>query len=263
MDDAIVAYGQAVRVEARIIPRRTTIWVRRCRHGDGWRRRSRPTVRPSGCQPDYATAWSNLGSALQGRGNLDEAIAAYREALRLNPDYAMAHYNLGNALRVLRRPNEAIDACRAAVRLKPDFPEAHSNLGAVLQRAGASRGRTARPTRMPLRLRPDWGSAAAAASCIWSGSCADGTTLPRVRRPCGRPSRSTRPSRRGSTRSACWCRTHPRPEQLRCARQWVAHKRFLRAGHLPRALLRPATRRRVACASDICLRIFTNMPPRI
>ena len=125
-------------------------------------------------QPNYATAWSNLGSALQGQGNLDEAVAAYREALRLNPDYAMAHYNLGNALRVLRRPVEAIDACRAAARLKPDFPEAHSNLGAVLNEQGhLEEARAA--YQDALRLRPDWGSAAATLVhldrqlCRWDG----------------------------------------------------------------------------------------------
>ena len=37
---------------------------------------------------------SNLGRA-DGKGRLDEAIAACREALRLQPDYAGARDNLG------------------------------------------------------------------------------------------------------------------------------------------------------------------------
>ena len=40
----------------------------------------------------------NLGIALDEKGLIDEAIAEYREALRINPGYAEAHYNLGVAL---------------------------------------------------------------------------------------------------------------------------------------------------------------------
>ena len=41
------------------------------------------------------------------QGKLDEAIAAYREAIRLKPDYAEAHYNLGIALRGQGKLDEA------------------------------------------------------------------------------------------------------------------------------------------------------------
>jgi serine/threonine protein kinase len=40
-----------------------------------------------------------LGNALCAKGQLDEAIAEYREAIRLKEDYAEAHWDLGNALR--------------------------------------------------------------------------------------------------------------------------------------------------------------------
>ena len=53
-------------------------------------------------QPD--DAWPTSTSAKPwDQGKLDEAIAEYREAIRLQPDVAMAHNNLGNAL----RPGEA------------------------------------------------------------------------------------------------------------------------------------------------------------
>jgi len=37
--------------------------------------------------------------ALKAQGKLDEAVAAYREAIRLKPDNAEAHFNLGGVLR--------------------------------------------------------------------------------------------------------------------------------------------------------------------
>jgi tetratricopeptide (TPR) repeat protein len=49
-------------------------------------------------QPGDAAAHYNLGVALSNKGDLDGAIAEWREALRLNPNYGDAHYNLGVAL---------------------------------------------------------------------------------------------------------------------------------------------------------------------
>jgi tetratricopeptide (TPR) repeat protein len=41
----------------------------------------------------------NLGNALKDEGKLDEAVAAYRQAIRIRPDYIRAYINLGNALK--------------------------------------------------------------------------------------------------------------------------------------------------------------------
>ena len=43
---------------------------------------------------DSAGAHNNLGFALVAQGQLDEAIASYRQALRLRPDYAEAWQNV-------------------------------------------------------------------------------------------------------------------------------------------------------------------------
>jgi serine/threonine protein kinase/Tfp pilus assembly protein PilF len=85
---------------------------------------------------DYAMAYSNLGNALYSKGRLDEAIAACREAIRLKKDYAKAHCNLGNALYRKGQVDAAIAAYRDAIRLKQDYPEAHCNLGHSLMRKG-------------------------------------------------------------------------------------------------------------------------------
>ena len=48
--------------------------------------------------PNNDNVHVNLGSDLYKKGNMDAAIAEYREGLRLNPENDSAHYNLGIAL---------------------------------------------------------------------------------------------------------------------------------------------------------------------
>ena len=56
------------------------------------------------------TTW---GVLLQDQGKLEEAIANYRQALRLKPDYAEAYNNLGNALQDQGKLEEAVGQLRA------------------------------------------------------------------------------------------------------------------------------------------------------
>jgi tetratricopeptide (TPR) repeat protein len=90
-------------------------------------------------KPDYAQAHNNLGFALLDKGQFEEAIAEYREAIRLKPDYAEAHYNLGNALMEKDHLEEASSEYRKAIELKKDFAEAHCNLGRILMDKGQFR----------------------------------------------------------------------------------------------------------------------------
>jgi tetratricopeptide (TPR) repeat protein len=87
-------------------------------------------------EPMYLLAHNDLGKALSDQGRLDEAIAELREALRINKDYATAHYNLGNALLANGRPDQAIAEYREALRINKDHAEAHCMLGAALKAKG-------------------------------------------------------------------------------------------------------------------------------
>jgi tetratricopeptide (TPR) repeat protein len=51
-----------------------------------------------GIAPDVALAWYNVGLVQRQRGELGEAISAYRRAIELDPDHAEAHQNLAVAL---------------------------------------------------------------------------------------------------------------------------------------------------------------------
>jgi serine/threonine protein kinase/Flp pilus assembly protein TadD len=87
-------------------------------------------------QPRNASTHANLGFALGNKGRLDEAIAEYREAIRLKYDFATAHNNLAHALCNKGQLDDAIAECRAAIRIKKDFAPAHNNLGVALYGKG-------------------------------------------------------------------------------------------------------------------------------
>ncbi len=55
-------------------------------------------------------------------------MAEYRTALKLNPDYADAHYNLGLALAGCGQIEEAIAHFQKALKLKPDHATALNDL---------------------------------------------------------------------------------------------------------------------------------------
>ena len=64
---------------------------------------------------------------MEERGAIDEAIAAYRQAVQRRPEFAEYHYNLGNALRAKLALDEAVAAYDRALMLRPDYPEARMN----------------------------------------------------------------------------------------------------------------------------------------
>jgi len=83
-----------------------------------------------------AAASYNRALALYREGLFDEAIEAYRDALRINPESAPAHYNLGLALYHKGLLDEAIEAYRDALRINPESVNTHTNLGIALYRKG-------------------------------------------------------------------------------------------------------------------------------
>ncbi len=141
--------------------------------GGAWRRRSRPSARPSrsgrasarrsgGRRPRTTSAprFGRLGQRESGTTHLEEAAAAFRAALeertreRAPLQWAMAQDNLGNALRALGerergapdagqgRLEEAVAAYRAALeewtreRVPLQWATAQSNLGSTLRALG-------------------------------------------------------------------------------------------------------------------------------
>jgi tetratricopeptide (TPR) repeat protein len=73
-----------------------------------------------------------LGLALRIKGRLDEAIAEFREAIRLNPLSHIAHHNLAGTLELQGRLAEAEAEVRETVRIKPIYAIHHGRLGMIL-----------------------------------------------------------------------------------------------------------------------------------
>ncbi len=88
------------------------------------------------CKPDYAIAHNNLGKAFLNQGRTDEAISQFQEAIRYKPEYAEAHNNLGAAFGEKGQIDEAIRQYQEAIRLEPNDADAYSNLGVALVRKG-------------------------------------------------------------------------------------------------------------------------------
>jgi tetratricopeptide (TPR) repeat protein len=87
-------------------------------------------------RPDNARAHTNLGIAFTAAGRAEEAIASFREALRLDPSSAATHRNLCELLTSLGRAGEALPHGEEAVRLEPRNAGARASLAGVLETLG-------------------------------------------------------------------------------------------------------------------------------
>jgi len=86
--------------------------------------------------PDSARTHWHLGAALASRGASQDAIEHLRRSVELDPANAQVHADLANLLIDARQLDAAIEQSRAALRLTPDSAEAHNNLGAALAMQG-------------------------------------------------------------------------------------------------------------------------------
>ena len=87
--------------------------------------------------PESADVHNILGIGLAEKGRVGEAIAEFREALRLEPDSARTHWHLGAALASrVEDMEEAIEHLRRSVQLDPNNDHARNDLDAVLALQG-------------------------------------------------------------------------------------------------------------------------------
>jgi tetratricopeptide (TPR) repeat protein len=84
----------------------------------------------------------NFGKVLADKGQIDDAIRQYQEAIHLKPDHVEAHNNLGIALSMKGKTDDAIGQFQEALRLRPDDAYAKNNLAKILELKSESNGQT-------------------------------------------------------------------------------------------------------------------------
>ncbi len=87
-------------------------------------------------RPDFDRAWNNLGATLQGLGRHAEAGPAFEAALRANPRSGDARYNLAITQAATGRLREAESSYREAIDIDPANSDALAKLGELLLRQG-------------------------------------------------------------------------------------------------------------------------------
>ena len=85
-------------------------------------------------EPEHAEARINLGRLLHELGEVRAAAEHYRRAIELRPSDSTAAYDLGVALQDMGRWEQAARAYNAAIRIEPDHADAYFNLSAVYER---------------------------------------------------------------------------------------------------------------------------------
>ncbi len=89
--------------------------------------------------PRCVFAHHNQGIALSTAGKLEDAEAAFRQAIQLNPFYAEVHYNLGNVMARKGDADAALSEFRQTLKLDHRHVDANYNLGVLLLNRGQSR----------------------------------------------------------------------------------------------------------------------------
>lgn len=87
-------------------------------------------------KPRLETALNNIGLVLNMQGKGEQALPYFHQAIEFQPRYWDAHNNLGVVLLGLNRVNEAVTSLRRAAELDPKNSKTHNNLGIALARAG-------------------------------------------------------------------------------------------------------------------------------
>lgn len=96
-----------------------------------------------------------FGLALEDAGRVEESMAQYNEALRVQPDFVSARLNLGIELAGrLNRPKEAIQQFQIAIKANPDYADSYYNLGIVLYQINDVQGAAAQYEKA-IQLKPN------------------------------------------------------------------------------------------------------------
>jgi Flp pilus assembly protein TadD len=103
---------------------------------EAYRRALREFVEVQRQDADWPTANVNLGNLYLRLGRVDEAVAAYRQALKLDPQFVSAWVNLADAWRAQGREQEVEATLREGLAKLPRSPDLLHALGLAQVRKG-------------------------------------------------------------------------------------------------------------------------------
>jgi len=83
--------------------------------------------------PGMVAVLMNMGNIVMAQGKLDAAEAWYKRAVAADPKQSLAHYNLGGLYQAQKKAAPAIAAFTQALKLNPNMAEARVNLGSVFK----------------------------------------------------------------------------------------------------------------------------------
>ncbi len=87
-------------------------------------------------KPDYAEAINGLGSVLFKQGRRDQAIAQFKKAIDADPRFKLAYFNLGYASRKSSDFDTAVRAYEKYIALDPEDPDGLYGLGESYRQLG-------------------------------------------------------------------------------------------------------------------------------
>lgn len=100
-------------------------------------------------------AWYFYGTVNGQLGHINNAIACFRNAIKINPGFAQAHYGLGEAFANQRKMEDAIKHYQLAIECQSSCPALfYASLGHALNYAGR-RGEARDNFHKALQLEPD------------------------------------------------------------------------------------------------------------
>jgi tetratricopeptide (TPR) repeat protein len=89
-----------------------------------------------------ASAHDDLGVTFELQGRSEEALAEYREAVRLNPRHYQLHFSIGNMLEKTGHTEEALAEYRLCLSRDPGIPALHNAAGRALAELGNPKPRS-------------------------------------------------------------------------------------------------------------------------
>ncbi|MGH8320254.1 MAG: tetratricopeptide repeat-containing sulfotransferase family protein [Steroidobacteraceae bacterium] len=99
-----------------------------------------PAAKPSKSQSRAAHREAVSGVRLARHGRHAQAIACFKQSVRLDPTVATTHHDLGRACLEAGRFEEAAEGFARAVRLEPALVSAHEHLAVALECTGSREG---------------------------------------------------------------------------------------------------------------------------